>query len=75
MYQKYIKRWLDIILSFGAIAIFWPHMVFIAILIKINLGKLVIFSQFRPGKDEKFFKIYHFRSMTDEKEKRPFIIR
>lgn len=68
IYQKYIKRILDIIFSFIAIFVLSPAMIIIAILIKINLGTPVIFKQKRPGKDEKIFEMYKFRSMTNMKD-------
>lgn len=68
IYQKYIKRILDIIFSFIAIFVLSPVMIIIAILIKINLGTPVIFKQKRPGKNEKIFEMYKFRSMTNMKD-------
>lgn len=65
-YCNYIKRCLDIIFAFMAIIILCPVMLIIAILIKIKLGSPVIFKQMRPGKDEKIFKLYKFRTMTNE---------
>lgn len=73
-YEKYIKRLLDVILSFCAIIVLSPVMVITAILVRIKLGSPVIFCQERPGKidektgKEKIFKMYKFRSMTDERD-------
>lgn len=67
-YQKYGKRFLDIIISLSAIIILSPLLVLVYILVKVKLGSPVIFTQERPGKDEKIFKIYKFRSMTNEKD-------
>ncbi|MCI9539763.1 MAG: sugar transferase [Lachnospiraceae bacterium] len=69
MYEKYIKRILDIILSLIGIIVFSPVMLLIAILVKKKLGSPVIFKQPRPGKNEKIFYMYKFRSMTDKKDK------
>lgn len=69
MYKKYFKRLLDIVLSGLALIILSPVMLIIAFLVRINLGSSVIFKQKRPGKDEKIFVMYKFRSMTDEKDK------
>lgn len=69
MYKKYFKRSLDIILSGLALIILSPIMLIIALLVRINLGSPVIFKQKRPGKDEKIFVMYKFRSMTDAKDK------
>ena len=67
-YEKYIKRLLDILLSGGALLILWPVLLVTAILVRTKLGSPVIFCQERPGKDEKIFKLYKFRSMTDAKD-------
>lgn len=68
MYAKYVKRLLDFILSFLAIIILSPVMLIIYILVRIKLGKPAIFKQQRPGKNEKIFTLYKFRTMTDEKD-------
>ena len=68
MYAKYIKRVLDLILSLMALIILMPLMIIIAILVRIKLGSPVIFKQERPGKNEKIFTLYKFRTMTDEKD-------
>ena len=62
-YEKYIKRPLDLICSLIAIIVFsWLYLI-IAILVRVKLGSPVIFTQDRPGKDEKIFKLYKFRTM------------
>lgn len=68
MYSKYIKRILDFTLSFIAIVVLSPIMLLISLLVKKKLGSPVIFKQLRPGKDEKIFEMYKFRSMTDERD-------
>ena len=68
MYAKYFKRILDFILSLIAIIILSPVFLIIAILVRIKLGSPIIFKQERPGKDEKIFTLYKFRTMTDEKD-------
>lgn len=65
-YEKYIKRVLDVLLSGTALLVLWPVLIIVAVLVRIKLGKPVIFCQARPGKNEKIFKLYKFRSMTDE---------
>ena len=65
-YEAYIKRPLDFCLSLGALIVLSPVMGVTAILVKTKLGSPVLFTQDRPGKDEKVFKLYKFRSMTDE---------
>ena len=67
-YEKYGKRLLDIVLSGGALLVLWPVMAVLAILVRTKLGSPVIFCQERPGKDGKIFKLYKFRSMTDERD-------
>ena len=67
-YEKYIKRLLDIVLSGGALLVLWPVLLITAILVRTKLGSPVIFCQERPGKDEKIFKLYKFRSMTDQRD-------
>lgn len=68
IYERYIKRILDIILSLIILIFFWWLILIIAILVKIKLGSPVIFKQPRPGKDEKIFNMYKFRTMTDERD-------
>lgn len=69
MYAKYFKRILDFILSLLALIILMPVMIIIYIMVRVKLGKPAIFKQQRPGKDEKIFTLYKFRTMTDEKDK------
>ena len=68
MYAKYIKRPLDFTLSLISIILLSPLLLIVAILVRIKLGKPVIFKQQRPGKNEKIFTLYKFRTMTDEKD-------
>lgn len=65
-YKRFVKRPLDFILSFLALVILSPFMLIIALLVRIKLGSPVIFSQQRPGLNEKIFTLYKFRTMTDE---------
>lgn len=68
MYQKWIKRLLDIILSLvGILLLSWLYVI-LWILVRVKLGGPALFTQERPGKDEKIFKLYKFRSMTDERD-------
>lgn len=66
MYQKYVKRILDLAISIPAIVILSPLMLTLAVLVKMKMGSPVIFSQRRAGYHEKVFTIYKFRTMTDE---------
>ncbi|MGQ7368428.1 sugar transferase [Streptococcus suis] len=70
LYEKYFKRLLDFILSFIAIILLSPIIILVYILVYFKLGSPVLFSQERPGKDEKIFKMYKFRTMTDEKDEK-----
>lgn len=69
IYEKYIKRPQDFICALLAVIILSPVMLITAILVKLKLGSPVIFSQERPGKDGKIFKLYKFRSMTNGKDR------
>ena len=67
-YEKYFKRPIDFCCGFAAVLVFWWLYLIIAILVRINLGSPVLFKQDRPGKDEKIFKLYKFRSMSDARD-------
>ena len=68
VYARYIKRILDILLSGCALIVLSPVLLIVAVLVRTKLGSPVIFCQPRPGKDEKIFKMYKFRSMTDARD-------
>ena len=63
MYEKYIKRGLDVILSFGGLVVLSPVFLAIFIAIKIDDPGPVLFTQKRVGKNKQFFKLHKFRSM------------
>lgn len=67
-YEKYIKRIFDIVLSGLALIILSPVIAIVALLVRVKLGSPVIFKQDRPGLNEKIFKMYKFRSMTDDRD-------
>ena len=67
-YEQFIKRPLDACLSTGAFVVLSPVLLGTALLVRVKLGSPVLFTQDRPGKDEKIFKLYKFRSMTDERD-------
>ena len=67
-YEKYFKRPLDLFCGLAAVIVFWWLYILVAILVRIKLGSPVLFTQERPGKDEKIFKLYKFRTMTDERD-------
>ena len=68
MYKNYLKRVMDFVLSLLAIIVLSPVLLVVAVLVRTKLGSPVLFTQERPGKDEKIFKLYKFRTMTDEKD-------
>jgi len=68
MYKKYVKRLLDITGALLALLFFWWIYVLIAIMVWLKLGSPVIFKQERPGKDEKIFNLYKFRSMSNARD-------
>ncbi|MFH0372931.1 sugar transferase [Streptococcus sp. A22] len=68
LYEKYFKRLIDFILSLIAIILLSPIIALVSVLVYFKLGSPVLFKQERPGKDEKIFKMYKFRTMTDEKD-------
>lgn len=75
-YERYVKRVFDFTLSGIALAILSPVFAVVAVLVRTKLGSPVIFSQMRPGKidkksgKEKIFRLYKFRTMTDEKDEK-----
>lgn len=68
-YEKYIKRPLDVVCALLAMVVLcWLYAV-VAVLVRVKLGTPVLFTQLRPGKDERIFKLYKFRTMTNERDK------
>lgn len=72
-YEKYVKRAIDAVCATGAIVVFSPVYICVAVLVKTKLGSPVLFTQDRPGLVDKngketVFKMYKFRSMTDERD-------
>ena len=67
-YEAFLKRIIDVVASLGVLILFWWVYVILAILVKVFLGDPVLFSQDRPGKDGEIFKLYKFRSMSNEKD-------
>ena len=68
IYQRYIKRILDILCALAALTVFGWLYIIVTILVRVKLGSPVLFTQPRPGKDEKIFKLYKFRTMTDARD-------
>lgn len=67
IYEHLVKRILDICFSLTALILFSPILLVVAVVVRVKLGAPVIFKQQRPGKDEKIFTLYKFRTMTDAK--------
>lgn len=68
MYKNFIKRLLDAGIAFAGIVVLSPVLLAVWILVRKKLGNPALFTQERPGKDEKIFKLYKFRSMTDARD-------
>ncbi len=69
IYSRYIKRLIDILISGVVFLLFWWVYAILALIVRVNLGTPVLFTQDRPGKDSKIFKLYKFRSMSNAKDK------
>lgn len=67
-YEKYIKRPMDFFCALSALIVLSPVMLIVAVLVRVKLGSPVIFCQERPGLNEKIFKLYKFRTMSDAKD-------
>ena len=65
MYEKYIKRMLGMFFALVGVVLLSPIFFVVAILVRWKLGSPIIFKQHRPGKDEKIFTMYKFRTMID----------
>lgn len=68
MYSKFFKRIFDIICALSAIVVFSWLYIIVAVLVRVKLGSPVLFKQERPGKNEKIFTLYKFRTMTDRRD-------
>lgn len=68
MYRRYFKRVFDILSSAAVLLLAFPLLLCLAWLVRIKLGSPVIFTQVRPGKDGRLFRLYKFRSMTDARD-------
>lgn len=69
MYEKYFKRMLDFCLSLFAIVVLSPVLIILMIVGTVAMGGNPFFTQERPGKDEKIFKLVKFRTMNNKKDK------
>ena len=67
-YNRFLKRFFDIVLSFFTLVLLSPLLAVLAVLVRTKLGSPVLFTQERPGKNGKIFRLYKFRTMTDERD-------
>lgn len=63
-----MKRLLDLIIALSALLVLLPVIIIVAALVRLKLGSPILFTQDRPGLDGKVFKMYKFRSMTDDRD-------
>jgi lipopolysaccharide/colanic/teichoic acid biosynthesis glycosyltransferase len=68
MYSKFVKRSIDLLLISLSLVLISPLIIPIAILVKLKLGSPILFTQDRPGYQGKIFKMYKFRTMTDDRD-------
>ncbi len=74
LYEKLFKRFFDLTLSLSMIVVLSPLIIIIALLVRIFIGKSVIYKQERPGLNEKIFTLYKFRTMKDLKDDKGFLL-
>lgn len=67
-YERFFKRVVDILCALAALVVFGWLYIIVAILVRVNLGSPVLFCQPRPGRGEKIFRLYKFRTMTDGRD-------
>lgn len=69
MYSCFLKRFIDFVIVFFVLAVIWPILLFMAVWLHFaNKGAGVFFTQERPGKNGKIFKVIKFKTMTDERD-------
>lgn len=69
MYRKYLKRWLDFVIVLCVLAVIWPILLLITLWLHFaNKGAGAFFTQERPGRNGKIFKVIKFKTMTDERD-------
>ena len=69
MYRKYLKRWLDFVIVFCVLAGIWPILLLVTLWLHFaNKGAGAFFTQERPGRNGKIFKVIKFKTMTDERD-------
>ncbi len=67
-YARFLKRFFDIVISFCALTVLCIPMLVLSLLVRMKLGSPVLFTQDRPGKDDRIFCLYKFRTMTDARD-------
>lgn len=68
IYERFFKRLFDFVLALIGLIVLSPVLLIVAILIRVKLGKPILFKQKRPGLNEKIFTLYKFRTMTDKRD-------
>ena len=69
MYRKYLKRWLDFVIVLCVLAVIWPILLLVTLWLHFaNKGAGAFFTQERPGRNGKIFKVIKFKTMTDERD-------
>ena len=68
MYKRYFKRFFDIVVALFAIVFFGWLLAILALMVRVKLGSPVIFRQDRPGRNGEVFRLYKFRSMSDQRD-------
>ena len=69
MYRKYLKRWLDFVIVFCVLAVIWPILLLVTLWLHFaNKGAGAFFTQERPGRNGKIFKVIKFKTITDERD-------
>lgn len=69
-YERFFKRFFDLAISLTILALFWWVYLILALLVRVKLGSPVLFTQERPGKGGKIFRLKKFRSMTDARDEK-----
>jgi lipopolysaccharide/colanic/teichoic acid biosynthesis glycosyltransferase len=68
IYERFVKRPQDLLCSLLALIVLSPLFIILVMLVQIKMGSPVLFTQDRPGKDGKIFKLHKFRTMTDQRD-------
>lgn len=69
MYRNYLKRWLDFAITLCILAVIWPVLLFVTLWLHFaNKGAGAFFTQERPGRNGRIFRVIKFKSMTDERD-------